>query len=72
MAWMAWLLVHIYFLIGFHNRIVVLLEWLWAYVSFSRGARLITGQSRSVVPVQEGLDHTTDVSNNEVTEKVVD
>jgi len=42
-AWLAWLLVHIVFLIGFRNRVLVLFEWAWAYVSWQRGARLITG-----------------------------
>ncbi len=42
-AWLAWLLVHIMFLIGFRNRFLVLFEWAWAYVSWHRGARLITG-----------------------------
>ena len=37
--------VHIYFLIGFRNRLVVALDWLWAYLTFHRGARLITGHS---------------------------
>ena len=41
-AWMAWLLIHILFLIGFRNRVLVLLEWAWAYVAFDRGARVIT------------------------------
>ena len=41
-AWLAWLLVHIVFLIGFRNRFLVLFEWAWAYVSWQRGARLIT------------------------------
>jgi NADH dehydrogenase len=45
-AWLAWLLVHIAFLIGFRNRVLVLLEWAWAYVSWQRGARLITGPWR--------------------------
>lgn len=40
-AWMAWLLVHIYYLIGFKNRIFVLLQWAWTYLTFRRGARLI-------------------------------
>jgi NADH dehydrogenase len=40
---MLWGLVHIFFLIGFRNRTAVLLDWLWAYVTFQRGARLITG-----------------------------
>jgi NADH dehydrogenase len=44
MAWAAWLSVHIFFLIGFRNRILVILQWAWAYVTFQRGARLITGK----------------------------
>jgi NADH:ubiquinone reductase (H+-translocating) len=43
-AWWAWLLIHIFFLIGFRNRIVVLIEWAWAYFTYERGARLITGE----------------------------
>ena len=41
-AWLVWLFVHIVFLVGFRNRIVVLLQWAWAYFSFNKGARLIT------------------------------
>ena len=43
-AWLTWIVVHIYYLIGFRNRVVVLFEWAWAYVTFQRGARLITGK----------------------------
>jgi NADH dehydrogenase len=46
-AWLAWLFVHIMFLIGFRNRLLVLFEWAWAYVSWQRGARLITRSWRS-------------------------
>jgi len=42
-AWMAWLFVHIFFLIGFRNRIIVLIQWAWSYLTYERGARLITG-----------------------------
>jgi len=42
-AWIAWLFVHILFLIGFRNRFIVLFEWAWAYVTLQRSARLITG-----------------------------
>jgi len=45
-AWLAWLFVHIMFLIGFRNRFLVLFEWAWAYVTWHRGARLITGPWR--------------------------
>lgn len=41
LAWMAWLFIHIYYLIGFKNRLFVFMEWFWAYVTFRRGARLI-------------------------------
>lgn len=41
-AWLAWLLVHIYYLIGFKNRLFVMMQWTWSYLTFSRGARLIT------------------------------
>jgi NADH:quinone reductase (non-electrogenic) len=42
-AWLAWLLVHIFFLIGFRNRLVVMVDWAWAYFAYHRAARLITG-----------------------------
>ena len=42
-AWMAWLTIHIFFLIGFRNRFLVITQWAWAYVTYQRGARLITG-----------------------------
>ncbi len=42
LAWLIWIFVHIFFLIGFRNRVVVLLEWAWAYATYQRGARLIT------------------------------
>ncbi|HEY6100768.1 MAG TPA: NAD(P)/FAD-dependent oxidoreductase [Anaeromyxobacter sp.] len=41
-AWLAWLLVHVFFLIGFRNRVAVILQWAWSYLTFKRGARLIT------------------------------
>ena len=43
-AWLVWGLAHIYFLIGFRNRIAVATDWLWSYLTYQRGARLITGQ----------------------------
>ena len=42
-AWLVWIFVHIFFLIGFRNRLLVLFEWAWAYFTYERGARLITG-----------------------------
>ncbi len=43
-AWWFWLLVHIYYLNGFRNRLSVMLNWAWSYVTFNRGARLIVGK----------------------------
>jgi NADH dehydrogenase len=43
LAWLAWLLVHIWYLIGFKNRLVVMITWAWSYFTYRRGARLITG-----------------------------
>lgn len=47
-AWFTWLTVHIFFLIGFRNRISVFAAWIWTYFTFTRGARLITGDQRLV------------------------
>jgi NADH:ubiquinone reductase (H+-translocating) len=52
-AWLLWSTAHIYFLIGFRNRLVVAMSWAWSYVTFQRGTRLITGVlgTRANVPV---------------------
>jgi len=42
-AWLAWLLIHLMFLIGFRNRFLVIFQWAWSFASYDRGARLITG-----------------------------
>jgi NADH dehydrogenase len=43
-AWLLWLVVHIYYLTGFKNRLLVVLQWAWSYLSFRRGARLIVNK----------------------------
>ena len=43
LAWVTWLTIHIFFLIGFRNRVAVLIDWVWNYFTFTRGARLIYG-----------------------------
>jgi NADH dehydrogenase len=55
-AWLFWLLIHIYFLIEFNNKLVVMIQWAWNYITRNRGARLITGKD-AIVEVQT-------VSNN--------
>jgi NADH dehydrogenase len=50
LAWLTWLLVHIYYLVDFRNRTIVIINWAWSYLTYRRGARLITG--RRVVRTQ--------------------
>jgi NADH:quinone reductase (non-electrogenic) len=50
LAWIAWLFVHIFFLIGFRNRFIVLFEWAWGYITFQRSSRLITGNDHGTLP----------------------
>ncbi len=45
LAWVTWLVVHIFFLIGFRNRVIVLREYAWNYVTFQRGARVILAEN---------------------------
>jgi len=45
-AWLSWLFIHIFFLIGFRNRLIVLIQWAWSYFTYERGARLITGDTQ--------------------------
>jgi len=55
LAWVIWTFVHIFFLIGFRNRILVMIQWAWSYLTYGRGARLITGetaQTSSLPPVR--------------------
>jgi NADH dehydrogenase len=54
LAWLSWLFIHILFLIGFRNRVLVMLQWAWSYLTYERSARLITGESRVIsVPSME-------------------
>jgi len=56
-AWLAWIFAHVFFLIGFRNRVAVMLEWGWAYLTWQRGARLITGPVGDRVPRGHGIGH---------------
>ncbi len=64
-AWLSWLFIHIFFLIGFRNRILVMFQWAWSYLTYERGARLITGESRVVaVPSMEYEERAVEHSEN--------
>lgn len=53
-AWMAWLLVHLLFLVSFRNRFVVLFNWVWQYFSWKRGARVVLGRRAEAPPREPG------------------
>lgn len=52
LAWLLWWVVHITFIVGFRNRFLVMLQWAWSWLSFKRGARLITGPAGALPPVR--------------------
>jgi NADH dehydrogenase len=56
-AWLGWWAVHIAVLVGFRNRVIVMLQWAWSWVTFQRGARLITGPVPALPAVHEGAHH---------------
>ena len=56
-AWMAWSLIHIFFLIGFRNRVLVMLEWGWLYLFHDRGSRLITGDVEDLMEHDRATVH---------------
>jgi NADH:ubiquinone reductase (H+-translocating) len=49
-AWLLWALVHLMYLVGFRSRVFVFLSWSWSYLTYARGARLITGQDPRLLP----------------------
>jgi NADH dehydrogenase len=49
-AWVAWLTIHIFFLIGFRNRIAVLMNWAYSFLTLRRNAQLITGEDVGKLP----------------------
>ncbi len=58
LAWVAWLFIHLMFLIGFRNKVIVLVDWAYSYVTFRRGVRLITGPV-GTLPEPRALPETT-------------
>jgi NADH dehydrogenase len=64
-AWMAWLMVHIFFLIGFRNRAIVIFNWAWSYFTYQRGARLITGRRSDAMERQPLEEEVRDAARGE-------
>ena len=52
-AWLIWWVVHIYFLVGFRNRVIMMFHWAWSWLTYQRGSRLITGPMGALPPVSE-------------------
>jgi NADH dehydrogenase len=65
LAWLAWLFVHIFFLIGFENRVLVLAQWMWSYFTYQRSARLITQTALSTRWAEQLRDLTESISVKE-------
>jgi NADH dehydrogenase len=57
-AWLLWCFAHIYFLIGFRNRLVVMLNWAWNFITFRRGARLITDGRALMTDIEHADDRS--------------
>ena len=65
-AWLSWLFIHILFLIGFRNRLAVMFQWAWSYLTYERSARLITGESSvAAVPSLEYAEQAADSSTRD-------
>ena len=65
LAWLAWLFVHLFYLIGFRNRLIVLTHWFWQYVTFKRGARLVAQRKGwAASELAELLDHRRSASED--------
>jgi NADH dehydrogenase len=65
-AWVTWLIVHVYYLTGFRNRLFVVLQWAWSYISFRRGARLIVNKEwrmNQLDPEETPVDAIDDTSH---------
>jgi NADH:ubiquinone reductase (H+-translocating) len=52
LAWLLWWAVHIFFLVGFRNRVAMMFHWAWSWLTFKRGVRLITGPVGPLPPVK--------------------
>lgn len=64
-AWMFWLLIHIYFLIEFDTKVVVMIQWAWNYLTNKRGSRLITGkESLALAQAEDSQSRTPETANN--------
>jgi NADH dehydrogenase len=63
LAWLSWLFIHIFFLIGYRNRILVLIQWAWSYLTYERSARLITGSTDLPGWTNDPTPHKTDAAS---------
>jgi len=67
LAWCSWLFIHIFFLIGFRNRAVVIFQWAWSYITFQPAARLITGETATpAIPSLEYVERSAKVTEEQM------
>jgi NADH dehydrogenase len=64
-AWLIWSLVHVAYLIGFRNRVIVMFEWAWAYITYQRGARLITGDIEELMTPPRERPESAEIAHTE-------
>jgi NADH dehydrogenase len=64
-AWLIWSLVHVAYLIGFRNRMIVMFEWAWAYITYQRGARLITGDIEALMAPPRERHESVEITHTE-------
>ena len=69
-AWFIWIFVHIFYLVEFDNKLVVVTQWIWNYLTRSQGARLITGKD-VLPPIQPSFEEPADLQANGATPRVV-
>jgi NADH:quinone reductase (non-electrogenic) len=71
MAWLSWLFIHIFFLIGFRNRVLVMFQWAWSYLTYQRSARLITGEaSVTAVPSMEYAERAAKAADSDMSQDI--
>lgn len=70
-AWFIWIFIHIFYLVEFDNKLVVVTQWIWTYITRSQGARLITGED-VLPPIQAAIDPLADYSPNGISHKTPD
>jgi len=57
LAWLIWMFIHLISVVGFRNKLVVTVNWLWSYFTYDTGNRFIVGNKQENIPVEEAISH---------------